>query len=115
MKVKNMLSPRTGKKTGKNQFIITGQEQVNYPPEDLSDIDNDKIKVVYFQSYDSIIAKVEYHYHGKVVVLDSYYWDYSVTTSKYRNQFLGEDTKTIKDKIESGEYILADLNPKEEY
>jgi hypothetical protein len=61
---------------------------------------------VFFQSYDSIIAKV---YKGKVY-LDERYWDYSKTTSKYRNLFLGEDKKQTQAKINSGEYILIDLN-----
>lgn len=60
----------------------------------------------YFQSYKSIIVKV---YLGKVM-LDNTYYDYSKTTSKYRNLFLGEDTKTIRRKIKSGEYQLCNLN-----
>lgn len=60
-----------------------------------------------FQSYSSIIAEV--HRDGKVY-LDKGLWDYSVTTSKYRNLFLMEDTKTTKAKIKSGEYILTSLN-----
>ena len=63
---------------------------------------------VYFQSYNSIIAFIPFG-EGKTQ-LDSKYWDYSVTTSKYRNQFLGEDKKATEKKIASGEYILADLN-----
>ena len=43
-------------------------------------------------------------------VLDKIYWDYSRTTGKYRNQFLGEDIETTRKKIKSGEYRLADLN-----
>ena len=61
----------------------------------------------YFQSYDSIIVKID---ESNQVYLDSYYWNYSNTTSKYRNQFLYEDTATIKSKIKSGEYILTNLN-----
>ena len=59
-----------------------------------------------FQSYDSIIARKIFD----VVDLDSVYWNYSKTTSKYRNQFLGETTKETQAKIDSGEYILTDLN-----
>lgn len=66
---------------------------------------NDGNKKV-FQSYDSIIAVIE----NKKVYLDSKYWNYSKTTSKYRNMFLNETTKETKQKIESGEYILKDLN-----
>jgi hypothetical protein len=60
----------------------------------------------YFQSYNSIIVKRS---NGKIE-LDSYYWNYSKTTSKYRNIFLGETTKETQKKINSGEYLLADLN-----
>ena len=86
MKVQNMTS-NNGNKIA-NQFIITdGNKQT-------------------FQSYNSVIAVKE----GRKVVLDSYYWDYSKTTSKYRNIFLGETTKETEAKINSGEYELADLN-----
>jgi len=61
---------------------------------------------VYFQSYDSIIVKIE---DGKTY-LDSNYWDYSRTTSKYRNLFLGEDKKRTEKKIKEGIYILTNLN-----
>ena len=58
------------------------------------------------QSYDSIIVKIE---DGKTY-LDSNYWDYSRTTSKYRNLFLGEDKKRTEKKIKEGIYILTNLN-----
>lgn len=61
----------------------------------------------YFQSYSSII--VFKPFNGQVV-LDCNKWDYSRTTAKYRNQFLGETTKETEGKIKSGAYILADLN-----
>ena len=86
MKVENMTSPNGNKVA--NQFIITdnGDE--------------------YFQSYRSIIAKRS---KGKIY-LDNYYWDYSTTTGKYRNKFLGERIADTRKKIDSGEYILTDLN-----
>lgn len=86
MKVENMTSARGN--TVPNQFIITdnGDE--------------------YFQSYRSIIAKRS---KGKIY-LDDYYWDYSVTTGKYRNEFLGEGIAETRKKIASGEYILTNLN-----
>lgn len=59
-----------------------------------------------FQSYDSIIAIKE----GRTIYLDSYYWDYSRTTGKYRNMFLGEDKEETERKIKEGIYILTDLN-----
>lgn len=61
---------------------------------------------VYFQSYRSIIAKVE----GDKTYLDPVYWDYSRTTGKYRNIFLNECKKETEQKIKNGTYILIDLN-----
>ena len=87
MQVQNMRSTRGN--TVPNQFII------NHNGEE------------YFQSYRVIIAKVAKD--GKTY-LDSYYWDYSVTTGRYRNQFLNETIKETRAKIESGEYILTNLN-----
>ena len=82
-----MTSPRTGNKVA-NQYIIEGID-------------------TYFQSYDSIIAKD----NGLNMYLDRKYWDYSRTTLKYLNQFLGTSSeKEIQERIKSGEYILTDLN-----
>ena len=75
--VRNMTSPSTGNDVP-NQFIIT----VN--------------NTTYFQSYQSVIAKREY---GVSIVLDRNKWDYSKTTSKYRNDFLGMTTAEIKKAI----------------
>ena len=60
----------------------------------------------FFQSYESIIVKKS---NGKIY-LDETYWNYSRTTSKYRNQFLGESTKETQAKIDNGTYELLDLN-----
>ena len=60
----------------------------------------------YFQSYSSIIAVRR---NGKIT-LDADKWDYSRTTGKYRNQFLGETKSETEKKIKSGEYTLANLN-----
>ena len=68
MKVENMSSQSGGKVP--NQFIITDDEGR-----------------VFFQSYDTIIACVAF---GKKTQLDVNCWDYSTTTGKYRNIFLGE-------------------------
>lgn len=87
MKVKNMTS-NNGNPVP-NQFIIT-----------------DDIGFTYFQSYDSVIVRK----CSSRVELDQTFWDYSKTTSQYRNKFLGETTAQIKAKINSGEYILTDLN-----
>lgn len=60
-----------------------------------------------FQSYDSVICFIDNN--GKVF-LDSKLWNYSKTTAKYRNQFLGETTKDTQNKIKSNEYTLTNLN-----
>jgi muramidase (phage lysozyme) len=98
MKTQNMTS-NNGNKVA-NQFVIT-------------DDNNNET----FQSYDSIIAKTEIvdpstnpRHLSVLVYLDSTYWNYSKTTAKYRNQFLNETTKETQAKIDSGEYILTDLN-----
>lgn len=93
MKVRNMIS--SGGNAVANQFIIEDNGQV------------------YFQSYASMIAKIgAYHPDsvGRKVWLDRDSWDYSVTTGRYRNQFLGETKKETQAKIDSGEYELVDLN-----
>jgi hypothetical protein len=61
---------------------------------------------LYFQSYQSIIVKIE----NGITYLDSRFWNYSKTTSKYRNQFLDESTKETEKKIKEGIYILTNLN-----
>jgi len=58
-----------------------------------------------FQSYDSIIA-VQLYQGGKKLTFLSKKWNYSVTTGKYRNQFLNEKKKETESKIRSGEYQL---------
>jgi hypothetical protein len=80
--------------TVKNQFII-------FDPE-----------FTLFQSYDSVIVKTCFENGDRKVYLDEKYWDYSQTTGKYRNLFLGETKKETEKKIKSGEYILINLNEK---
>jgi len=63
---------------------------------------------VFFQSYETIIAVVG-DPNGQVT-LDEERWDFSATTGKYRNRFLGETIKETRAKIASGEYALANLN-----
>ncbi len=88
MKVYNMTSTRGN--TVANQFII-----------------EDDRGNTFFQSYNSMIAKRDAK--GKVT-LDSNYWDYSATTGRYRNDFLGEGIADTRKKIEAGVYKLGDLN-----
>ena len=97
MKVENITSNKGNKIA--NQFVITDNDNGN--------------KKEYFQSYNSMIVKKIYDHLGCDVVetyLDKKYWNYSNTTGKYRNIFLGENITETKKKIKSGEYILTDLN-----
>ncbi len=64
----------------------------------------------YLQSYQSVIVKRTWINGVAFIELDEKDWDYSNTTGKYRNQFLGETIKETRAKIKSGEYKLADLN-----
>ena len=88
IKVKQMTSNRSGRPVA-NQFIIYTS------------------KGRYFQSYNSVIAFKD---NEGNVTLDDYTWDYSHTTGKYRNEFLGEGIVETRSKIESGEYKLENLN-----
>jgi len=94
------MTGRTGKPVA-NQFIIFDSEC------------NDGMHttpVEYFQSYKTVIAKTCFEDGKRVTYLDRNAWDYSVTTSKYRNQFLGCGTAEVKRRIKAGTYRLADLN-----
>lgn len=86
--VENMMN-HAGTREVPNQFIIRTPEGR------------------FFQSYDSVI--VHETNDGKTI-LDKNFWNYSVTTSKYRNKFLGENTAETRQKIKAGIYELADLN-----
>lgn len=89
VKVVQMTSPRSHRAVA-NQFIISTDDGE------------------FFQSYQSIIAFREWG-TGKTT-LDERYWDYSTTTGKYRNEFLGEGIADTRRKIENGTYKFADLN-----
>lgn len=69
-------------------------------------------KATYFQSYDSVVAKIE---NGKVTV--SSYWDYSNTTRKHLYIFLSDygfgrfcSAKEMRKAIESGEVIMVNVS-----
>jgi hypothetical protein len=87
MNVQNMTNRNGGKVA--NQFIIQA-------PDGL-----------YFQSYSTVIAFQDMS--GKLH-LDRDRWNYSNTTSKYRNIFTGLTTKETERRIKSGEIILMNLN-----
>ena len=102
LKVENMVSSKGNKIP--NQFIIE-----EYLHQDGSPSYTVKRKT--FQSYKSIIARITGDPNGPdYVELDPDYWNYSVTTSKYRRMFLGEGTKETEKKIKAGEYVFANLN-----
>lgn len=85
MNINKIISelPKVYNEWGKpNQFVIKGK--------DFS----------LFQSYFSPIAM---HSNGKTYIFRD--WDYSRTTGKYRNSFLGESKKETYKKLKSGEYI----------
>ena len=82
-----------------NMIGNTGQPVVNQ----FVVIDGDK---KWFQSYDTVIAVID---NGQVT-LDRNKWNYSQTTGKYRSRFLSETTKETQNKINSGEYLMRDLN-----
>ena len=92
MKVENITS-NNGNKIA-NQFIITDEDNGH----------------TYFQSYNSIIVKKYVGQTQQHTFLDQKYWNYSNTTGKYRNIFLGETIKDTRAKIKNGTYILTDLN-----
>lgn len=89
--------PRVENMTGhageavKNQFLIYTGEGVA------------------FQSYTKVIA---YKMYGGATYLDETYWDFSTTTGKYRNLFLGDKgKKETEGKIKDGTYVLTNLQP----
>lgn len=91
MRVRNMTSPRSGREVA-NQFIIR---------------DNATSRTT-FQSYDSMIVIIDYQ--NNTISLGEN-WDYSMTTSKYRNQFFEEQgfsdlasTKALADALKTGKY-----------
>ena len=88
VKIHNMKSNSSGQPVA-NQFEIQTHEGI------------------YFQSYQTVIA---FKPVDGPIQLDCDRWDYSTTTGKYRNQFLGEKKADTERKIKSGEYVLADLN-----
>ena len=90
IRVRNMTSPRSGNDVA-NQYIIQAK---GYN---------------IFQSYSSTIA-IECVKSG-TTYLDENKWDYSKTTMKYLNMFLGTSNKAdITLGIENGRYALKELN-----
>jgi len=94
MKVRNMTSERTGREVA-NQFIIEHDGQI------------------YFQSYKTIIAKID---EKRRVILDHNAEYYSKTTSKYLYTFLANYAPTVasreqaKQDIKNGCFWRMNLN-----
>ena len=87
IKVKNMISEKGNDIP--NEFEI-------YTPEGL-----------YFQSYNTIISFID---NTGQIWIDEDKWDYSSTTSKYRNIFLKEKKPETVNKLLKGIYKLTNLN-----
>ncbi len=85
--ITNMTSSRGNKVP--NQFIIWTDEGC------------------YFQSYQTVIA---FRDNEGNVTLDENRWDYSVTTGKYRNKFLGLNKRETEQDIKYGHIKLTNLN-----
>jgi len=102
MKVKTMTTAKGNK--ARNQFVVR----------ESAIRDGTTVHRKIFISYETIIAVIERVYYQtgdtETVSLDENYWDYSRTTSKYRNIFLNADTAQVKNRVASGEYTLTDLN-----
>ena len=58
------------------------------------------------KSYNTTIAMRK----GQEVIIDPRYYNYSASTGKHRNYFLGETLKDTDKKIKNGEYQTTDLN-----
>jgi len=99
MKVKNITNSKG--RPVVNQFILS---------ESGNGANGNYILKEVFQSYSSVIAERITWIDSIDITLDKNYWDYSTTTGKYRNLFLGETKKETKEKIEKGVYKLSDLN-----
>lgn len=93
MIVRNIISTRSNRAVA-NQYIIKTD------------------KATYFQSYHSIIAKVD-ETSGKITL--SQYWDYSNTTRKYLYQFLndygyvGMNKAKVLERIKDGVFKYEEL------
>ena len=97
----------------KNITNANGNEVPNQFEIIVDEYKNSFYKDTFFQSYDSIIAKVR-GFDGQIY-LDEYYWDYSRTTMKHLYNFLsmwGYDLnkKKVLKLIEDGKFKLTNLN-----
>ena len=95
MRVYNMESSRTGRPVA-NQFVI---------------VDDDANKMT-FQSYESMIVEIDWQ---NSIVTFGKDWNYSITTSKYRNEFLAMYLPQIANtkKLKTLEQIVNAMDNKE--
>tara|TARA_R110001632_G_scaffold220232_1_gene350142 strand:- start:475 stop:768 length:294 start_codon:yes stop_codon:yes gene_type:complete len=63
-----------------------------------------------FQSYETIIATIEYKNNSKKVLLDNDALNYSRTTSKYLYQFMLMNRQEIEKEIKENKIKLTNLN-----
>ena len=94
MYVSNMIS-NSGNKVP-NQFVATNGN------------------TTYFQSYDTIVAKIQDKLNGRDITIDTSIYDPKLggsrTTAKYLARFLSENKKDTLDKINKGLYRITNLN-----
>lgn len=63
-----------------------------------------------FQSYDTIIAKIEYKDNKKKIIFDNHALNYSRTTSKYLYQFMLMNRQEINKLIKKNSITFKNLN-----
>lgn len=99
MKVENLIS--SSGRSVPNQFILSDEGHGAL---------GNFISREVFQSYKRVIVERVVWPDETRITLDEHYWDYSITTGKYRNMFLGETKKETQQKIDDGVYTLSNLN-----
>jgi hypothetical protein len=62
----------------------------------------------WLQSYNALVARIDVE--SEEVELDQNYWEYSKTTARHRNAFLGMDNSEVKRHVDDGTFRLVDLN-----
>ncbi len=88
----------------KSMIPLHGKKAPNHSVVECGDLKR------YFHSYSSIVACQDL-FTGEVLLDRDYWRACSITTGRYREQFLGETPRETQIKIDSGKYRLVDLNP----
>jgi hypothetical protein len=85
----------------------------NPVPNQIVIYDTCDLSRVTFRSYDTIIAVIDTDLSADIpqrkITLDCTH-NYSITTAKYRNQFLNMTSKEVEQGIKKGEIKVTDLN-----